>query len=73
MKAKDIPQREVKDLIPAQKLNAEQQAVLEEIRAGGISLIVAVVIPVVLVAALAAFLIWFFWRKKKHKTGVTAL
>ena len=73
MKAKDIPQREVKDLIPAQELNAEQQAVVEEIRAGGISLIVAVVIPVVLVAALAAFLIWFFWRKKKHKTGVTAL
>ncbi len=64
MNATNIPQREEKDLIPAQELNAEQQAVVEEIRAGGIGSVLVIVIPTVSIAVLAAFLIWFFWPRK---------
>ena len=57
-----IPRRTEHELIPAQKADASQIA---DVKESGRFSILFLVIPVIVIAGLAGFLIWWFWIRKK--------
>ncbi len=57
-----IPQRTEHELIPAQEADASQIA---DVKESGQFSTLFLVIPVIVVAGLAGFLIWWFWIRKK--------
>lgn len=57
-----IPRRTEHELIPAQEADASQIA---DVKESGRFSVLFLVIPVIAVAALAGFLIWWFWIRKK--------
>lgn len=57
----NIPQREEHELIPAQEVDASQIAAVKE---SGQFSVLFLVIPVIIIAGIAGFLIWRFWIRK---------
>lgn len=57
----NIPQRVEHELIPAQEVDASQIAVVKE---SGQFSVLFLVIPVIIIAGIAGFLIWRFWIRK---------
>ena len=57
----NIPQREEHELIPAQEVDASQIAAVKE---SGQFSVLFLIIPVIIIAGIAGFLIWRFWIRK---------
>ena len=59
----NIPQRVEHELIPAQEADASQIAAVKE---SGQFSVLFLVVPVIIIAGIAGFLIWWFWIRKKR-------
>ena len=58
----NIPQRVEHELIPAQEVDASQIAAVKE---SGQFSVLFLIIPVIIIAGTAGFLIWWFWIRKR--------
>ena len=68
MEDTSIPQRAEHELIPAQEIDASQIAAVKE---SGQFSVLFLVIPVIIIAGIAGFLIWWFWIRQKRDREVS--